>query len=310
MSVRVNPVLGRELRERMRSGRPFWVVGVFLALLVLALYLVFQSLSGLDQFDITRQTRTGRILFETVLLVMTLLITFFVPGITAGALAGERERQTLQPMQVTLLRPGQLLAGKIMASMSFLMLLIVSAMPVLVVAYLLGGIRIIDGLIGIGIVALMALLLTTIVASLSARARRVQGATLMAYGLTLLLLVVGPLLFLVATVIDRSSDGEPVQAPPFLLTLSPITIVADAVGSNSGQAGGDAPLSALKRNVDQEWKTAGGSWFAWFPDAENTVDRGVAFPAWVIGTAALTLVAGLAATRGVRALRTPAEVER
>jgi ABC-type transport system involved in multi-copper enzyme maturation permease subunit len=309
MSLRVNPVLGRELRERMRSGRPFWVVGVFLGLLTLAVYLVYQSLSGFDEFDITRQTRTGRALFDTVILVMTLLIIFFVPGITAASLAGERERQTLQPMQITLLRPRQLLAGKILASMSFLVLLIISALPVLVVCYLLGGIRIVDGVIGIAIVSLLALLLTTIIASLSARAKRVQGATLMAYGVTLFVLLIGPLLFVVANVADDSSGGDPTQVPAFLVTLNPVAIVADAVGSDSGQTA-DAPLSGLRRSMVQEWQSSGGSWFAWFPDDDVQVDRGDPFPAWLIGALVLAALAALAAVRGVRALRTPAEVER
>ncbi len=309
MSLRVNPVLGRELRERMRNGRSFWVLGVFLGLLVLAAYLVIEANASINSFDLARLTRVGRTLFEVVVLVMLLLVFFFVPGLTAAAFAGERERQTLQPMQITLLRPHQLLVGKVLASMSFIGLLIVSALPMLVAAYLLGGVTVTDGLAGLGIVALLGVLLTTMVAAVSARARRVQSATLTAYGLTLLILVASPVAFLIIRTVDQSTGNDPVRVPSIVGLLNPVTIAADAVGSPAGGSA-DAPLSALKHAMITAWQDDGGHWAWWPSDDQDRSDRTDPFPGWLLGSLVAGGVTALGAWRGVRALRTPAEAER
>ncbi len=229
----MNPVLSRELRERMRTGRAFAVVGIFLALLTLTAYLVYQgsTTTGDISSDLARQTRLGRDLYEWVLFVMLALVLFFVPALTAGSIAGERERQTLLPLQVTLLRPRSILVGKVLAGTSFMLLLLFASLPVMMVAYLLGGIRPLDGLKGVGIICVIAILLTLMVTALSALTRRVQTATLLAYGFTALLVLLGPLLYFTMRVADGSegSEGSDIENPPaFLLALNPITIVADA----------------------------------------------------------------------------------
>ena len=314
----INPVLGRELKERMRTGRAFVVIGIFLTLLILTVYLVYQgtTTTGEIQTDLARQTRLGRDLYEWVLFVMLALVLFFVPGLTAGAVAGERERQTLLPLQVTLLRPRSILLGKVLAAMSFLVLLLVVSLPVMMVAYLLGGIRIIDGLKGLGIVLLVAVLLTVMIAALSTMAKRVQTATLMAYGFTALLILLGPLLYFTMRVADGSHGNDLENPPAVLLTANPIAIVADATsGQNNSNQGGN-PLRWTRRELVNAKSYNADAWFAWFPDDDfgaqfrNPNGNREGFPAWALGSLILTGAAGALSLLAIRRLRTPAETER
>src|SRR5205085_1967042 len=66
----------------------------------------------------------GRSIYHWLLFVMLALICFIVPGLTAGAIAGERERQTLIPLQITLLSPRSIVFGKLLASLAFVVLLL------------------------------------------------------------------------------------------------------------------------------------------------------------------------------------------
>ncbi|MCE9621258.1 MAG: ABC transporter permease [Actinomycetia bacterium] len=316
----MNPVLSRELRERMRTGRAFVVVGIFLSLLTLTAYLVYQgsTTTGDISADLARQTRLGRDLYEWVLFVMLALVLFFVPALTAGAIAGERERQTLLPLQVTLLRPRSILVGKVLAGSSFMLLLLFASLPVMMVAYLLGGIRPLDGLKGVGIICVIAILLTLMVTALSALTRRVQTATLLAYGFTALLVLLGPLLYLTMSVAD-GSEGNDVENPPaLLLALNPITIVADAAaGDNTSNSGfsSNNPLEWARSGVIKAKSLNDDSWFAWFPDdnfrAQFRVEgKDDGFPAWALGVVGLADLAALLSFLAVRRLRTPAETER
>ncbi len=313
----INPVLSRELKERMRTGRAFVVIGTFLALLILTVYLVYQgsTTTGEIQSDLARQTQLGRDLFEWVLFVMLALVLFFVPGLTAGAIAGERERQTLLPLQVTLLRPRSIFVGKVLAAMSFLVLLLVATLPVMMIAYLLGGIRIIDGVKGLAVVLLVAVLLTVMIAALSTLARRVQTATLLSYGFTAVIILLGPLLYFTLRVADGSQGTDLENPPAVLLTFNPVSIVADAT-AGEGTTDSANPLRWARNALADAKSYNGDSWFKWFPKddfgAQFQIDNGQrdGFPAWALGSIILYVVAGGLAAIAIRRLRTPAETER
>ena len=314
----LNPVIGRELTERLRGLRAFVALSIFVLLLTLAAFLVFEgSQAGQSEFDLAERTRAGRLVFETVLLVMTVLVLFFVPGVAAGAIAGERERQTLATLQVTLLRPRSIVAGKIVAALAYLVLLIVAALPVLAAAYVLGGIRITDIVRGVVAVSAVALLVATVVVAVSTFARRVQTATVLAYAVTVLLVIAGPLAAGIAAIFDARADNgldDDVAPPAFLLTLTPIALVADAVAGVSD----DGPLSGLHDGILEVKEANDGRWFALFPDTPpgNRVEldderrRDSGAPVWLLSAVSMTALAAVSFVGAARRLRTPAAVER
>ena len=332
MSLQLNPVIGRELKERVRGLRAFIAMTVFVIVLVLTAFFVYESSkennTNFGIFDIGRQTRIGRDLFEWILLVMTCLVLFFVPGLTAGAVAGERERQTLQPLQVTLLRPRSILVGKMIAAVAYLVLLIVAALPLMAMCSLLGGVRIVDIVRGTLGVILTAIALSAMVVCISTFAKRVQAATVLAYAFTVLLLASGPIAYGMASVLDARSPGDQTQAPAFLLAINPIVMVSDLTASRT--LTGDGPLTSVEREVAQAKATNDG-WFDWFPDNPIQFNGGVpqpavffpgqvdnpaaesfteGTPAWTLGLTFLSLVTVALFVLAARRLRTPAEVER
>ena len=319
MNLRINPVLGREIRERMRTPRAFVALTVFLLLLVLTVFIVYQgtTASGQIQIDLARQTRLGRDLFEWVLFIQAVLILFLVPGLSAGAVAGERERQTLLPLQVTLLRPRNVLIGKILAAISFLVLLIVASLPVMIVAYLLGGIDVTDGLKGIAVLIGMAVLVATMVVSISTFSRRVQTATLLSYGFVGLLVIIGPLIYLTLGIIDDSRGADNVNPPAFLLAVNPLSLVADATAGETVGGTTDNPMNGIRRALVEAKADNDDTWFAVFPDDSFRADfdfladdQRTGFPAWGIAAWSLGIVALALFLLAKRRLRTPAETER
>jgi len=316
--MNLNPVIGRELTERLRGFRAYLAVTMFVLALAITMFLVFEASEGsASSFDLSARTGVGRLVFESVILIMTVLVLFFVPGLTAGAIAGERERQTLATLQVTLLRPRSIIAGKVVAALAYLLLLVVAALPVLAVSYLLGGIRLGDIALGVLSVATVAVLLATMVVAVSTFATRVQTATLLAYGFTAVLTVIGPLVWGIAAVLDQRSS-ETVAPPAWLLTINPLALVADLGTGN--RSGGDGPLTWIRQYLGEAKARNGGSWWAWFPepvnwsrvDAASLAGRplGGGPAAWVLSAISLSIVAAALSLLAVRRLRAPAETER
>lgn len=317
----MNPVLARELKERMRGLKSFIAVMIFLGLLIITLWLVYEGNRSGGRFDVDleRQTRIGRELYEWVLSIMLLLICFFVPGLTAGAIAGERERQTLLPLQITLLKPRQILWGKVLAALAFLVLLIVAALPVFAIAYQLGGVDLLDLARGIAAVVVVGILLSAMVVGISAFARRVQTATLLAYGFTFVLLIGSFVVTAGAAIVDSSNGSDRTDPPAILAVMNPLVFAADLTAGRTVDVG-SSPLRPIRELVTGLYDDRNG-WvgssatdiqvgdgaFVEFEDP-SAVRRG--FPAWALALIGLSALAIALFVLGCRRVRTPSEVER
>jgi ABC-type transport system involved in multi-copper enzyme maturation permease subunit len=237
----LNPVLARELRVRLRSGRAWLLLTVYLVLLGAICFLVYEAESGggsspfSDPFSPPSPTQfaaVGRSIFEWLVFFMLLLVLFLVPGLTSGALAGERERQTLVPLQVTLLRPWQIVVGKLGASFAFLALLVLATAPLLSIAYLIGGVTAGTVVKGLGLVLFTGLTTTCLTLLVSGVFRRVQGATVAAYSLMLVLTLGSFLVWVGAGILDESRGNDPANPPSFLLATNPLFAAADVLGED------------------------------------------------------------------------------
>ena len=130
----------------MRSFRTMLIVIAYMAaLLTLALVILGPFLGGNVYL-----TDTGRSSMAYLLLIGIQfgLLILIAPAMTSGAIAGERERQTLDLLLVTNTGSFRILLGKVMESFAVLALLIVCGLPVMSLCMLTGGITIGQILIG------------------------------------------------------------------------------------------------------------------------------------------------------------------
>lgn len=247
----VNPVLGREIKERMRSRRAALMLVAFLGLLALILYLTYRA--GLlmldDRFSplAGNSASLGRLMFEWLLFFLVMFVSFMAPGIAAGSIVGERERRTLHPLQVTLLTPRNIVLGKLGASTAFVTLLVLSTAPLFTVPLVLGGVSPWQVVRGFIVILALELALASMATYMSAVAKRVQFAIVAAYGLALLLLV-GTVVLFGAEMLWRSREPMRNQNPAnqsLAIYLNPVAAIADAVTDPSSPDFIPAPLSPL-----------------------------------------------------------------
>lgn len=86
-------------------------------------------------------------LYDTMIALEFVLLSFLIPAETAGAISGERERQTLDILLTTPLRTWEIVVGKLVASISTVLLYMFSGLPILSLAFLIGGVDLRDVLI-------------------------------------------------------------------------------------------------------------------------------------------------------------------
>ena len=140
-ALRRNPVAGKELRERMRGGRAFAVITVYLLLMSAFAVLLFLANAPFTRGLATSVTGDlGRTVFAGLVGLELVLIMFIAPAFTAGAVTGERERQTYDLLKITLLPRPTFLIGKLESALGFIVLLLFSAIPLQSIAFLFGGV--------------------------------------------------------------------------------------------------------------------------------------------------------------------------
>lgn len=136
----INPVLEKEFRLRMRTLRaPLSVMFYVLVVVLLAMGFIYMNMSnsgGGSPFNPTR----SRELFYFLSGAQLVLIAFMTPGLTAGVISGEREKQTLNILLTTQQSSMTIVVSKLVSSLSFMVLLIASTMPVYSIVFLFGGI--------------------------------------------------------------------------------------------------------------------------------------------------------------------------
>ncbi|MBN6887130.1 ABC-2 type transport system permease protein [Cytobacillus horneckiae] len=135
----INPVLNKEFKLRFRSYKSF--LGLLFYLLALAILIVgFVFIESLTSSQGFFKPEQSRMMFMMLSVLQLILILFITPGLTAGVISSERERQTLNIMLTTAQSSASIILSKLISSISFLMLLIIASLPLYSFVFLYGGI--------------------------------------------------------------------------------------------------------------------------------------------------------------------------
>ena len=134
----LNPILSFSATRRMRSFRTILIVLAYMgALLAIALWRMRGMIGG----QVTIQAMQGGV--QTYLWLLGVqfgLLVLIAPAMTSGAVAGERERGTLELLLVTKTSSFRIIAGKMLESFALLALLIVCGIPVMCLTVVAGGV--------------------------------------------------------------------------------------------------------------------------------------------------------------------------
>jgi ABC-type transport system involved in multi-copper enzyme maturation permease subunit len=227
-----NPIVAKEYRSRMRTWRSPLAMMIYILLVAGLGFAIFSSTAtSINQFG-GQTANYGQILFEYLVVFQMILLTFITPGLTAGAISSERERQTIDLLFVTRIPPFSIIWGKLLSSMSFVVLLLLLSVPIFSLVFLFGGIEVDQVLYTFLITVIAALTLGVIGIAFSTWLRRSLAATVAAY-VGAFVLLFGTLGYglIFPTPVDPKATKAP--APPAITFLSPMLPLLYI--ANSGQ---------------------------------------------------------------------------
>lgn len=196
VSMKLNPVYKNELKMNVRTIRTSFILLGYNAILMiiglLTFYLVFGSNPSYNRGNYGEVL----VLYCMIAILEVSMVLIVVPAITSGCITGERERQTLEILLTTTLSPRQIVWGKVASSMSLLLLLVISSLPIVSIVFSIGGIEYKDLFQMVFMVCVTSFYIGSIGIYFSTKLKKSISATIATY-LAVLILCLGTIFFLV-----------------------------------------------------------------------------------------------------------------
>ena len=243
----VTTIMTKELRSRMRGRRAFVVLTLYLGLLAFIAYGVQAVVTpvaevvadrggvGFAFSEANASALIGQSIFSALALVQVVLVCVLAPAFTSGQISLEREKQTLDLLVSTPLRPGAIVVGKLLTALAFVVLMIVAAIPITAIVLMYGGASIGDMVnqqlvllataIGFGAVGIFA----------SALTKRTQSATVVTYCVVIACILGSAMLFAFWTAAAQRDNpfgfGADDRAPEQIRYVNPMVAMLDVIAA-------------------------------------------------------------------------------
>ncbi|MEM7476720.1 MAG: ABC transporter permease subunit [Planctomycetota bacterium] len=187
MLITENPVLQRELLTNLRANRAFLLMLVYQLALASVLLVAYPS----GRIDLSTDSAAARQLVDFFFLGQYILASLMAPTFAAGAISGEKERKTYEMLLASPLRPWAIVIGKMVASLTHLVVLIFASLPIIMLALPLGGVNVWEVLAAYLWLMISIILFGSIGLACSCGFRRTASSLVVSYLIILPLVIVG-----------------------------------------------------------------------------------------------------------------------
>ena len=177
-----NPILKRELKTLLRARVTFGLAVVYLVLLAALVWWMWPR-EGI--FSLAAQASRSIVLVFTM--TQLLLVILYAPAFAASALTSEREQNTFELLFASLLRPRQIVVGKLWSSILCLLLFVVLSLPLFATCFFLGAVSVRETVVIYLVTVASAVVFGLLGLSVSAVRSTSHGALITTYLLILLI---------------------------------------------------------------------------------------------------------------------------
>lgn len=187
MKLKLNPIYKKEIKQSVRSIKlPLFLV-LFNSLLALISLIAFYITNEQVKLTGSIDYRANVYLYIFMIFIEFVLLIFIIPAMASGLISGERERQTLDILLTTALTPSQIIIGKLLSVIGSIVLILFSGLPVIALAFIYGGANPGDMVLTAAYLIFAATFLGAIGIFCSSAIKKTTFATVLTYGIELLL---------------------------------------------------------------------------------------------------------------------------
>lgn len=238
--LEINPIVVKELRSRMRGGRAFLTLTILLLVTggtMIGMIGLMTNVSNMRSTVLSFQV--GGILFSILVMLELLMVSIITPAVTAGSISGEVEKLTFDLLLATPLSPSQILWGKLISALSYILLLLFAAIPLASIVFVFGGISLTSMFKALLVLSVTAVMAGSMGLFFSAWFQRTGRATIVSLLVMIVMLLVPVFISVILLVINQQ------DMPRWFLAISPISAAASSILTPGGQQSGVNPLSFI-----------------------------------------------------------------
>lgn len=244
--LKLNPVYVRHMRLRVRSIKfPLSLVAYNL---VLALIGFIGLEIGLNQKINSSIDYSAAVnVYMVLICIEILMLVCMIPAVTAASISAERERQTLDILLSTGIRPRNIVMGKFAESESMILIYVISSLPVLSLVFTIGGVSVRDIIMSFIEMIVTSIFIGSIGILASAFSKKTIVAVISSYAGIILFCAVTSVAVAVIIQISVAFGNHPdLSWTAVLLMLNP---AADVVVMLSDQSGSIVTVDRLMNAI-------------------------------------------------------------
>ncbi|MBI4578781.1 MAG: ABC transporter permease subunit, partial [Planctomycetes bacterium] len=155
-----NPIVVRVVQMGSKRPQHLWLrAGYLVVLLFLMLASQLSQSTGGSTPSLTSLAKSSSRVFEAISILQLAMICLLSPVFTAGAISQEKDAETFNVLLTTPLSNAQIVLGSLLSRLFFVIVLLISGLPIFCITMLYGGVTADQVFLSFGIAACTALLM-------------------------------------------------------------------------------------------------------------------------------------------------------
>jgi len=134
-----NPIVVRVVQGGSKRAQHLWARAGYL-LILLFVMLATQLAQGDTGDSLAERAKTSTRVFELISILQLAMMCFLAPVFTAGAITQERDAETFNVLLTTPLTNAQIVLGSLLSRLFFVIMLLLSGLPIFCITMLYGGV--------------------------------------------------------------------------------------------------------------------------------------------------------------------------
>ncbi|MCM1282019.1 MAG: ABC transporter permease [Muribaculaceae bacterium] len=267
MRMRMNPIVKKDIRVQSRSMRICWSVFAYEAIMALVFFIAMLVLKENSRYSVNNIYNGIIGLYPVLGVTQLIILGVVVPVRTASSISGEKERQTFDIMMTTSMTPFSIILGKAMTAVVQDIFFVAASMPVMALAFVIGGLPWSYLFWFLGVALLVSLFSASIGILCSSLCKKSITAVIMSYGIYVVfflgtLLPIGIVQYMYMVFGYASSMSTENSLSYIALLLNPAVYLLEFfVGVMTGESmvGSLVSLSTTKKGI-MTFVTSGHWW--------------------------------------------------